>query len=116
MEALDITVEEKNALCPPIPIYETPLGSLQMLLGGIRIEAGWRKHPVLGPWLGGHRLNLTRDAGAALGEDAGHWYGRLAAALVPAYESLARTVVLEREVSEPSHLPPPPVHAAMPPP
>jgi len=90
VEGLDITVEDKNALCPPIPLYETPLGSLQMLLGGMRSEARWRKHPVLGPWLGGHRLNLTRDAGAALGEDAAHWYGRLAAAMRPAYESLAR--------------------------
>lgn len=88
--ALDLPVEDKNALCPAIPVYETPLGSLQMLLGGLRIEAGWRKHPVLGPWLGEHRFNLTRDAGVALGEDAGRWYGRLATALVPAYESLAR--------------------------
>ncbi|WP_322936484.1 NAD(P)-binding protein [Nocardioides bizhenqiangii] len=90
VEALDITVEEKNALCRPIPLYETPLGSLQMLLGGIRSEGVWRKHPILGPWLGGHRLNLTRDAAAALGDDAAHWYGRLTAALAPAYESLAR--------------------------
>ncbi len=90
VEGLDLTIEEKNALCRPSPPYQTPLGSLQMLLGGIRNEAGWRKHTVLGPWLGGHRLNLTRDAGAALGDNAGHWYGRLAAALTSAYENLAR--------------------------
>ncbi len=90
VEALDTTLEEKNELCRPFPLYQTPLGSLQMLLGGIRNEAGWRRHPVLGPWLGGHRLNLTRDASASLGDDAGHWYGRLTAALQPAYENLAR--------------------------
>lgn len=90
VEGLDISVEEKNALCQPIPLYETPLGSLHALLGGIRNEAGWRKHPALGPWLGEHRLNVTRDAGTALGDAAGHWYGRLAAALHPAYASLVR--------------------------
>ena len=90
VEGLDITIEEKNALCPPFPIYQTALGSLQMLLGGLRTEAHWRNHPDLGPWLGKHSLNVTRDAATALGDAAGHWYGRLAAALHPAYDNLAR--------------------------
>lgn len=88
VEALDLTLDEKNRLCPPIAAPRTPLTYVQMLLAGLATENTWRRHPALGAWFEGIRLNVTRGRDHA--PDRSALYGRLLEAVGPAYANLAK--------------------------
>ncbi len=90
VEALDLPLEEKNRLCPPIPAPQTTLSYVQMLLTGLATENTWRSHPDLGRWLESTRVNVTRSVpGQDIGPDRAALYGRLFEAIGPAYANLA---------------------------
>lgn len=90
VEALDLPLEEKNRLCPPIPTPQTPLAYIEMLLTGLATENTWRSHPELGQWLERTRVNVTRSVpGREPGPEQMALYGRLFEAVGPAYANLA---------------------------
>ena len=90
VEALDLPLEEKNRLCPPIPAPRTPLTYVQMLLTGLATENTWRTQPGLGEWLETTRANVTRVVpGQDHGPDRNALYSRLFDAIGPAYANLA---------------------------
>jgi hypothetical protein len=86
VETLDLTDDEKNELCPPRRMHETPLEYAHMLVGGLATEMRWGAQPALQEWLAASRVNVVRDAGAD--PAAGALYGRLLAAFGPASEQL----------------------------
>jgi hypothetical protein len=90
VEALDLPLEEKNRLCPPIPAPRTPLTYVQMLLTGLATENAWRAQPGLGEWFESTRVNVTRSVpGQGHSPERKALYGRLFEAVGPAYENLA---------------------------
>ncbi|MEQ6900336.1 NAD(P)-binding protein [Nocardioides sp. YIM 152588] len=90
-EALDLTDEERNALCPANFMDQTPLGYLQMLLRGLATEGTWRGHPGLKDWFATTRVNATRSRPDEDRDPARQaLYGRLLEAIEPAYATLER--------------------------
>jgi hypothetical protein len=88
VESTGRTTDEKNRLCPPNGQFQTPLGYLRGIMGGIRTEMSWTDAADLQRWLDGSRLNLMcglqnedRDALRAL-------QLRFFEALGPAFEKL----------------------------
>jgi hypothetical protein len=88
VESTGRTTDEKNRLCPPNAQFQTPLGYLGGIMGGIRTEMGWTDAADVQQWLDGSRLNLMcglqnedRDALRALQH-------RFFEALGPAFEKL----------------------------
>ncbi|WP_168929521.1 hypothetical protein, partial [Nocardioides sp. GY 10113] len=91
LEALDLTDEERNALCPPNFVDDTPYGYIRMLLNGLATEGAWRTHPGLKDWFASTRVNATRSRPAEADDPARQaLYGRLLEAIEPAYATLDR--------------------------
>jgi hypothetical protein len=57
VEATLSSDEEKNALCRPVPIPDTPLDWLRMILANAQNRAAWQNSPDLLKWLYGARLD-----------------------------------------------------------
>ncbi|QZY27876.1 NAD(P)-binding protein [Nocardioides coralli] len=86
-ECLDLSLEEKNRLCPAMPLPGTPREYLQMLLGGQATEHRWRSQPELASWFGSTRVNVTRSRNGS-SPTSPALRARLQAAAGPAYERL----------------------------
>lgn len=61
VEAHRSSDEEKNALCPPNPFAGSIADYPAMIARTWRAEGPWLAEPDLRAWVGGTRLNLTRD-------------------------------------------------------
>jgi hypothetical protein len=60
LEASGRTTAEKNRLCPPNALMETPFDFLWFLLMGMRTELRWGDAPDLQDWMERARLNPVR--------------------------------------------------------
>jgi hypothetical protein len=89
LEASGRSTDDKNRLCVPTMMPQTPFDYLRAILTGIRTELGWSDAPDLREWVDGSRLNLLRGLGAD-GDDAelGDLQVRFFDALGPAFEQL----------------------------
>ena len=89
LEASGRSTDDKNRLCVPTTMPQTPFDYLRAILTGIRTELGWSDAPDLREWVDGSRLNLLRGLGAD-GDDAelGDLQVRFFDALGPAFERL----------------------------
>jgi hypothetical protein len=47
---------EKNDICRPLPVPNTPLDALRVQLADLRLQRRWASDRGLREWLGGHRL------------------------------------------------------------
>lgn len=89
VEATELSLEEKNRLCPPSVAVDGPLEFLQMFLGGLVAEFMWRDHLDLRHWLETSRLNMTRRIeGEVETPEMRDSRKRLGAAFGPAYTKL----------------------------
>jgi hypothetical protein len=89
LEATGRSTAEKNALCPPTAMPNTPFDYLRAIMAGISTEMGWQEAPDLQAWVDHSRLNLLcglgqNDDGGAVGE----LQGRFFESLFPAFEKL----------------------------
>jgi hypothetical protein len=89
LEATGRSTAEKNALCPPTAMPNTPFDYLRAIMAGISTEMGWQEAPDLQAWVDHSRLNLLcglgqNDDGGVLGE----LQGRFFESLFPAFEKL----------------------------
>ena len=89
LEASGRSTAEKNALCPPTAMPNTPFDYLRAIMAGINTEMGWQEAPDLQEWVDRSRLNLLHGLGQ--GEDhavVGELQGRFFDSLFPALEKL----------------------------
>jgi hypothetical protein len=89
IESTGRTTEEKNTLCPPATMPNTPFDYLRVVLAGISTEMGWQEAPDLQEWVDGSRLNLLSGLGE--NEDRAtvrELQGRFFTALFPALGKL----------------------------
>ena len=89
LEASGRSTDEKNRLCVPTTMPQTPFDYLRAILTGIRTELGWSDAPDLREWLDGSRLNLLCGLGAdGDGAELGDLQVRFFDALGPPFERL----------------------------
>ncbi|MGH9025017.1 MAG: hypothetical protein ACRDWD_02715 [Acidimicrobiia bacterium] len=103
VEASGRTTAEKNRLCPPNAVMDTPFDFLRFLLTGMSTELEWRDAPDLQEWMEHSRLNLLSGlADHAHDEKVRELQGRFLAAIVPALAKLhelgARATPAERRL------------------
>jgi hypothetical protein len=89
LESTGRTTKEKNTLCPPTVMPNTPFDYLRAVLAGITTEMGWRDATDLQAWVDRSRLNLLNG----LSESDNHktvqkLQGRFFDALFPALDKL----------------------------
>ena len=58
IESTGRTTAEKNRICRPNALMDTPFDYLRVFLGGIRTELEWRDAPDVQRWMDDARLNL----------------------------------------------------------
>ncbi|MEM1437263.1 MAG: NAD(P)-binding protein [Pseudomonadota bacterium] len=66
VEALDLPLEEKNQLCPPLPRNGEVSGQLHILAAGMPAEMLRRTVPELAEWMANSRLNPGRSITAMM--------------------------------------------------
>lgn len=88
VEATDLSLEEKNRLCPPAVSVDGPLEYLLLVLGGLIPEFALRDHPDLRAWFEHSRLNMTRRDGSVETPELRDSRSRVGAAFGPAYKKL----------------------------
>jgi hypothetical protein len=88
LETTGRTTEEKNRLCLPTGMPNTPFDYLRVVLAGISTEMRWLEAPDLQKWLDDSRLNLMRGLGETDRETVQELQGRFFAALFPALEKV----------------------------
>jgi hypothetical protein len=89
LESTGRPTDEKNALCPPTGMPDTPFDYLRAILAGIRTELGWQAAADLQRWMDHSRLNLLSGMrGDENGTTLGGLQGRFFEALLPALDKL----------------------------
>jgi hypothetical protein len=89
LEASGRSTAEKNALCPPTAMPNTPFDYLRAIMAGISTELGWQEAPDLREWVDRSRLNLLSGLGKNDDADVvGELQGRFFESLFPALEKL----------------------------
>jgi len=91
VERMELSADEKNALCRPIPLPRSMEDFPMIMLRGFEAEARWLAHPVVRDWMAANRLSgagypeLTSDDPAVVAVQA-----RVSAVRVRAIANLAR--------------------------
>jgi len=89
LESTGRTTAEKNSLCPPTAMPNTPFDYLRAIMAGISTEMGWQEAPELQQWVDRSRLNLLCGLGENDDEKAvGELQGRFFESLFPAFDKL----------------------------
>ncbi len=90
VEASGRSTEDKNHLCPPTTMPQTPFDYLRAILAGISTEMRWDDAPDLRDWLDRSRLNLLSGLEARADDPVGleELLPRFLAAVGPALEQL----------------------------
>src|SRR5262249_5931108 len=89
LESTGRTTAEKNSLCPPTAMPNTPFDDLRPLMAGISTEMGWQEAPELQQWVDRSRLNLLCGLGENDDEEAvGELQGRFFESLFPSFDKL----------------------------
>jgi hypothetical protein len=87
LEASGRTTAEKNRLCSPNALMETPFDFLRFLLMGMHTELQWADAPDLNEWMERSRLNLVRGLPAD-DPEVRELQGRFLTSIGPALEKL----------------------------
>ncbi len=95
IEANFETTDEKNALCTPVPLADTPAGWMKSMVGNMMNRNAWSQHPGMSAWLTDCRLDpfgdVIRNAGQASPENAAIM-ARLSQSAVPAVINLQKLI------------------------
>lgn len=90
---------DRNALCPPVAMVDTPRDWVAAVLHDARIRQAWSRRPDLDGWIRDSRLDrfsaLLRDAASNPTEAEVAALGRWRAALAPGLEGLGRLLAAE---------------------
>ncbi|HSV39816.1 MAG TPA: hypothetical protein VLI04_13750, partial [Nocardioidaceae bacterium] len=91
IEALDLPLDEKNRLSPPMPVMSHTVHYLQTIMLGMAAERAWRDHPALHEWADSTRLSFTKRYPGQV-DDPGLLAARarIKESARAAYENLAR--------------------------
>jgi len=97
---------ERNALCRPAPMVDTPRDWAAAVLADARSRHGWSRRPALSDWLLRSRLDgfsgMVAEAAADATPAEAAVLARWRAALSPGLEGLARLVEVEKALLEPT--------------
>jgi hypothetical protein len=88
VESTGRTTEEKNRLCPPNPLPDTPFDWMRGLLGGVRAEMGWQDAGDVQAWLEASRLNLLQGMLSRTDDEVRDLQARFLSAVFAALDKL----------------------------